>query len=328
MRALLVCHAGSGIGLGHLSRMLVIARLLREELGFEIQIVVQGEDIDRPDLLRYRHTFVPLTNDLSVILLQIWGEKDITIVVFDLHPQHIPEDIERLVYQFHSGGAKVVGIDGLASFSNVLDLIYIPSFQYDLPEGADKNKFYYGWDAYLLNCSFDPISWKPGNSLLVLTGGSDTTGLGEHLPAQLEKRLPLHVEVKWVVGPYATTPVLPEYIHHVFNLHYAPSHLDELMLHSNYAITVFGVSFFELLYYGIPTVVFSPYGLKDRCELQGIAEAGVAVVADDEHDAVTKLKELLHNPERSARVSKNALQVMRQAKPHAFVRLVQQLLNT
>lgn len=64
---------------------------------------------------------------------------------------------------------------------------------------------------------------------------------------------------------------------------------------SNYAVTVFGVSFFELIYLGIPTVVFSPYGDKDDSELEALAKAGVAVVARDEREATDQLCALMRD---------------------------------
>ncbi len=75
---------------------------------------------------------------------------------------------------------------------------------------------------------------------------------------------------------------------------------------SHYAVTVFGVSFFELLYLGIPTVVFSPYGDKDDSELQSIAKTGVAMVARDEHDAIDCLCALMNNDCLAARLSLRA----------------------
>ena len=75
---------------------------------------------------------------------------------------------------------------------------------------------------------------------------------------------------------------------------------------SNYAVTVFGVSFFELLYLGIPTVVFSPYGGKDDRELEAIAEAGVAIVACDQREAADRLSALMHNDLLAAQLSRRA----------------------
>jgi spore coat polysaccharide biosynthesis predicted glycosyltransferase SpsG len=82
--------------------------------------------------------------------------------------------------------------------------------------------------------------------------------------------------------------------------------MDVLMAQASYALTVYGVSCFELLQYGIPTVVFSPYGDKDRAELERLKEQGVAVVAVDEYLAVTALRELMSDPVVSEGISRRA----------------------
>ena len=58
-----------------------------------------------------------------------------------------------------------------------------------------------------------------------------------------------------------------------------PNNLMKLIVQSNYVLTVFGVSFFEVLQYGIPTVVFSPYDNKDDKDLSALSKEDVAIVA-------------------------------------------------
>ena len=116
----------------------------------------------------------------------------------------------------------------------------------------------------------------------------------------------------------AQNPLLPTDPHITIHNHQAPDCLDNVMQICNYAVTVFGVSFFELLHYGIPTVVFSPYNGKDNPELDAIAEAGVAIVAEDEVDAVGKLVDLMNNESYSRKISKNALELL---NPPGTIRL-------
>ncbi len=85
--------------------------------------------------------------------------------------------------------------------------------------------------------------------------------------------------------------------------HIAPSGLDNFIVNANYAVTVYGVSFYELLYYGVPTVVFSPYGNKDNTDLKAIVEMDVALVATDEHDAITTLIALMEDNQLATSLS-------------------------
>ena len=72
------------------------------------------------------------------------------------------------------------------------------------------------------------------------------------------------------------------------------------------AVTVFGVSFFELIALGVPTVVFSPYDEKDSRELRGIAEQRIALVVRDAKDAAEQASLLLRDSELRAELSSNA----------------------
>ena len=93
-------------------------------------------------------------------------------------------------------------------------------------------------------------------------------------------------------------------------IHEAPTGLDELIVGSDYAITVFGVTLFELLQYGTPTVVFSPYRGREFPELDSVAAAGVAVVADDADAAVAALVALMADDDRARVYSQKALNRM------------------
>jgi UDP-N-acetylglucosamine:LPS N-acetylglucosamine transferase len=99
------------------------------------------------------------------------------------------------------------------------------------------------------------------------------------------------------------------------------------MAHTNYALTVYGVSFYESLYYGTPTVVFSPYGDKDEAELDVVAREGVALRASDEVDAVAKLKRLMADDTLAASLSERARQKLAGSGGRKLARAVAQLLG-
>lgn len=86
----------------------------------------------------------------------------------------------------------------------------------------------------------------------------------------------------------------------------APDYLDELLVESNYVLTVFGVSLFEALQYGIPTVVFSPW-LKDNKDLNDLKKENVAMVKGNSDEAIQGLIYLIKNNETSKKYSINSL---------------------
>ena len=311
MNVLIVCHAGKGVGLGHLTRSIVVARAMQQKFDAKIHFLVQGESVKKDYLNGFEHQFLDGNKDLSLMVKQQVQIHDAQVVVFDLYPQQHLEYLDELLVELRQGDRKIISVDGLVDYYEKLDLIFIPSFHFMPPcELNVETLVKFGWDCYLLNIKCDPIEWKSGKRVLVLTGGSDTTQLAKTLPSQLDAILSESTELHWVTGPFAINPVWPEYQRIKMLNHQAPSGLDKLMLNSNYALTVYGVSFFELLYYGVPTVVFSPYGKKDDEELAVVEAEGVALVARDEMDAVNKLKQLMSNDKLAMSLSEKARQKM------------------
>ena len=307
LNVLLVCHAGPAIGLGHLKRTIVVARTLQKELGAEILILIEGMEFPVENLYGISFKFIEPQHSLVQGIYDLSFQNKIQLVVFDLHPKFIPKDMDKLLVQLRIKGCKLVAIDSMASYSKLLELVFIPSFQYrDLAIEEDLKKFVFGWDCFLLSVSQSPQSWAPGKNVLVLSGGSDATGLGKNFPYALNGSLDDDVDLHWITGPFSQAPIWPNKPRINMHNHFAPTELDAFMLNANYAITVYGVSFYELLYYGVPTVVFSPYGNKDSGELQAISAHGIALVALNEYDAILKLKYLMANHELAASYSLKA----------------------
>lgn len=327
MNVLIVCHAGAGIGLGHVTRSLVVARALHQNLGANIRLLIQGNPVQRDDLSRFSNQFLGLGENLAAAICHTAKQDDVEVVVLDLQPRLVPTNIDSLLRMLRRNGCKVISVDGLISHRNSLDLIFIPSFRFSpLQHVSGAAPIVFGWDCILLNVERSPVDWKPGRNVLVLSGGSDARGLGKTWPTLLNDTLPDGSELHWVTGPYAEQPVWPFLPRTMMINHQSPSGLDDLMMAANYAVTVYGVSFYELLYYGVPTVVFSPYDKKNDAELAVIAEAGVAMVARDEVDAVAKLCELIEDNQTAVALSQCSKQKMSACGGTKFARAVATLL--
>ena len=64
MNVLLVCHAGAGVGLGHLTRSIVAARALTQEIDANVSLLIQGDPVQRTDLGLFSHRFIERTDSL------------------------------------------------------------------------------------------------------------------------------------------------------------------------------------------------------------------------------------------------------------------------
>ncbi len=325
--SLLTCQVGKGFGLGHLTRVVYLAKILRD-VGVKVHLLIQGDELRTKILDEIPHQFIGFNESFVAAVLKLAKTTSYDLMVFDLHEKLIPLDFLGMLSKLRNHGIKLVAIDGLADYHSALDLIFIPSFQFEVPKSCvDIEKFVFGWDSFLLNVEDKYANWQCGKKVLVLTGGSDATGLGNTWPSELNKKLKKSCEVDWVTGPFSELPIWPQSPRIKMNNHLAPSNLDCLMANTNYAVTIFGVSFFELLYYGIPTVVFSPYGDKDKKNLEIIKEKNLALVADDEHDSIVKLNLLINDQELARNISSKALKQMSMRGGQKFLNKINKLLE-
>jgi spore coat polysaccharide biosynthesis predicted glycosyltransferase SpsG len=309
-RVLLVCHVSANIGLGHLSRLLALAAALRKDGRAQPDFLIIGDPIEKKEFASFNTNFLPISDNLVTSVKNYVELHESEVVVFDLFPmKDFVIDLGDLFIWLSERNIRMVGVDSLLEHCDILDLIWVPSFYFD-PSKYDNCRctLKSGWDSFLIQKRLPNKVWKKGTSVLVLTGGGDVARLGHTLPTQIDTLLNEQSEIHWVRGPYAEAPSLPGKPRLNWNIHNAPSQLDELIVQSDYVLTVFGVSFFEVLQYGIPTVVFSPYGSKDNSELTALADERVAVVAEDAKTAILNLINLMKNDDLAKACSEKALE--------------------
>ena len=295
LRCLVICQAGERMGLGHLMRSIVAARSLQKFLNAEIQFLIQGDAVDPSILGGLTFEAISKDQDLGFALQKSAKFFDPDVMVMDLFGPWVPHNLSNKLKSF-KGQVKLVAIDALDGCLSLLDLLFIPSFLQPKLSPQGPKQTVYGWDCFLLNVQEPQVKLTNEQRVLVLTGGSDTTGLGETWPTLLNHSLSKETLVDWVTGPYAEMPLFPSNPKLHFQNHVAPQGLGVLMRQASFALTIYGVSFYELLYLGVPTVVFSPYGDKDQRELDAVHQQGIALVAQDETHAIQLLTELMSNP--------------------------------
>lgn len=310
MKALIVCHLGKGIGLGHFSRSMVIAKELSKNFDLRVQFLIQGNEFSNNDLKKFKATFINSKANLNDSIKKL---SLVDIIFFDLNKKFVKNNLKEILIDLQILGTKIVAIDGLLNFRKYLNLIFIPSFYFPLFDSLnlDKAKIVYGWDSYLIDEKKIPIKWKYGRNILVLTGGGDITKLSDNWITMLDKNLPSKSILNWVSGPFSQKLNLPNKSRIKIIEHQAPDNLRLIMNKTNYAITVYGVTFFELLKIGIPTVVFSPYGKKDEVELKIIEELGLAMVAQNEYDATEMLVDLMNDSSKAKEFSTKSINQMK-----------------
>jgi hypothetical protein len=300
---LLVCHAGTDLGIGHLTRMLALHDALLQVPDSVVKLLIVGERLERSDLAVVDHEFVGLGSDLLDSVDAAITASDSGVVVVDIHPRLIPDGFATRAAAWRDRGVRVVGVDALLPLCDSLDVTWVPSLLVPTEATAPcSDVVHFGWDSFIIKPPL-PRASEMARRVLVLTGGSDVTHQHETLPALIDSALPDDAEVWWVKGPFAGAPEIPDGARLQWTVHEAPSGLEHLLAECDYALTVFGVTFFELLQSGVPTVVFSPYEDREFPELEVVADADVAIVAGSAPEAVLELAELSLDPDRAAELA-------------------------
>jgi spore coat polysaccharide biosynthesis predicted glycosyltransferase SpsG len=310
-KILLVCYVSSKLGLGHLSRLLALAQNLKKDKNAVPEFLIFGDLIKKDELNSFvTHNF-SVENDFTQTIQGLLKDNNFKAIVIDVYQNHNISNLQNLLTQLKKQNIFIISIDSLIEYCDILDLIWIPSFNFDNNKYNNcKSLLKSGWDSYLIQKRLNNKEWKPGLKILVLTGGSDISNLGKTLPTQLDQILDKNSEVHWVKGPLSDDPILPEKSKLIWVLHDAPQQLDELIVDSNYALAIFGVSFFEVLQYGIPTVAFSPYDNKDDTDLAALSKEDVALVAYNLKSAIKELLKLMMDEKLAKKLSINALKKM------------------
>jgi len=310
-KILLICYVSPKIGLGHLSRLLALAQTLKKDKKIVPEFLIFGDLIKKDELNNFKvHNFSADSN-FALTIENLLKSNNFNGIVFDIYSGHNINNLYKLFSQLKQQNICIISIDCLIEYCDVLDLIWIPSFNFDIIKHSNcKSLLKSGWDTYLIQKRLYHKEWRPGSKILVLTGGSDIKNLGKTLPTQLDQILKNNSEVHWVKGPLSDDPILPEKKKLNWIIHDSPQQLDELIVQSNYAITVFGISFFEALQYGIPTVVFSPYDKKDNEDLKALSKEEVAVVTYNSEFAVKELLKLMIDDKMANKLSINSLNKM------------------
>ena len=325
----LIAQSGSKTGLGHVKRCITLYHFLKSNTSLNPLFYVFSHEIINLNLDIKDYTYIYQEINFEILIKNLFDKKR-QIFIFDLNEQEFSLEFTFFLKNLKtSQNTLIVSIDSLLSYKNLIDYYFIPSFYYsEKLKNLDKKKLSFGWDHYLINNNFSPeIKTFKLKKLLILTGGSDVSNLGEKLPVKIDEIIDIKCDINWVIGPFAKTPEYYNINKHNWSFQKSLKNLDHLYQFSNYAISVYGVSFFELMYYGVPTVVFSPYGNKDLNELNQISKLGIAIVAFDYIDAVNKLNHLLNNDELSRSMSNKAKSIFSKNGSNTFLELLKKLIK-
>lgn len=287
---LILCEAGPELGLGHLTRACVAAESLQARLGAGVQLLIRGEPFDFDDLKLLPHEWVDSFGHL---------DRDLDGIIVDL--KSVDEPLQEKLNMAPAMTLKV-GVDVRLADTGFFDLIWMPSIYVDDAfKRHTEGKLWFGPECFLLRNASDqpPQTSNPGGnrgkSLVTLTGGADPARLSRSLPDQMLETLPEYIKIDWIQGPYAEPPVVTRQDRQ-FDVVQAPSNLADRLNGYDAALCVYGVTFYECLRAGVPTIVFDPIGAATPEEWEALSGLLPAFVASSAEEAIDKLAILLDDP--------------------------------
>lgn len=296
------CDGNSILGMGHVSRCLGLAEILRDQYGDRISFYM----FDSPVAAR-----LVKSQGFEVIELAGDGFESLNAALGGFYPQAWIVDERKYItakdlLELKSAGAKVILIDDLSDKRINADLVFYPPISQvaRLNWNLFSGKVYVGWEWVLLKPNFSEhpkrIKAHLENTLRILVtfGGADPWGFTQRVLSALDS-IDLKFEIETVVNSgfhkYGDLQdFFAEYsFGHPIRITKDPSNMRSLMLSSDLAISSFGVTAYELAATGVPSVLVCP--TEDHYQSALLFETcglGVIVnVSDKQHKESKRLEE-------------------------------------
>ena len=165
---LLVCYVSSKIGIGHLSRLLALAETLRKDNKVIPEFLIFGDLVKKGDLEKFKVHSFSLVDDFVGTIDKTLINNEYDVLIFDLYPNHNIDNLNDLFKQLKQCDVHLIGIDALIEHCDILDLIWVPSFNFDFSGHTDCNSVLKsGWDSFLIQKRLEHTEWSPGSKVLI-----------------------------------------------------------------------------------------------------------------------------------------------------------------
>lgn len=294
LRALLAADCGSGVGLGHLERMLALADALRPDVDLALVMPDDGGALRRRVEAR-GHTVVTAPGSAARRVEDaVAATPAVDVVVLDGYI--FGSDLQSRLRRH----ARLAVVDDLGLPASC-DLAVNPSPGGELLRPTGATTFLGGAPYALVRASFSEAHaavlrlGRPPRSVLVSTGSIDLEGIAERVSAELLEEDGT-IEVVRVVGPDSRTTTSPYQPR--LHLLVAPPSLAEALMQSTVYVGAAGTTAVQAACVGIPAVITAAVS-NQSAQADALAAAGCALVV--EADAlVMECLRLLDDPDRCA----------------------------
>lgn len=281
---LIIYSYGEQSGFGHQTRAKIIKNYITNNIKSKVLIAsISDKDVKK-------------TNVDENILKKIKSKK-INILILDLNYFHIQEKnkIINTLNFIKKKGIKIVGVDSLRNFYKFLDIVWIPSpFK---QKNLNSKNIVYGVDKMIFNRY--RFSFNKLKKIVFLVGGSKNKEISNNLPKMIEKNISKEFKLIWIKSRFSHWP---KFINKKRWVTYDNTNsLKNVFKQSGFVFSLYGISFFESLSCGIPTVAFCTkknYN-KDLEEIKFFRRKKFFFIETNLIKAIQKLKNLVSDKKMS-----------------------------
>lgn len=298
---------GHRFGLGHWARSSVVNDRLQTDKRLRVRLLVAHETSD----LVLEKINVNSAKKLSIDELSTAINEPLMspgLVLLDIPWIQLGENIQESIASARQNGVKTVGVDVPKEFFDWFDLVFQPNFKQVQQEA--NSKVVSGWDCFLLRNRAPQINREDETTLVIAVGGSDVANLLDTWVPPLTKSPGRFRKLEVIRGPFTRNLRGGDTKKVEVTDHRDSADIPRILARASFGLCVYGVSFFELLAAGIPTVTYSPYGNRHAAELQEIESLGIALVAKSPEQAINQLHELTNQPELAMQIGKEAASLL------------------
>jgi spore coat polysaccharide biosynthesis protein SpsF len=258
--ALIVCNGGGKFGYGHVKRMTVLARALRDRNGIASVFAMSGSTEALEPIQRAGFEAVGFSHYEFSQVMKLVEARSPDLVIVDCREGPSRAELTALKTKVSS----VVVIDDGNERRLAADRAYYPP----VPQSGAMNwagsmcERRIGWEWSLLGLSPTGVRVKPHGSrqtLLVTMGGSDPLHLTERCALALAKIDPVF-RVRFVIGPGVANKDIASHIARLspsFETVEGASDLATEFASADATLVAFGVTAYELAAFGVPAIYLS-----------------------------------------------------------------------
>jgi hypothetical protein len=281
---LIIYSYGQQSGFGHQNR----ARIIKNYITKNIKSKVTVASISDKDVKK---------TNIGKNILKIINSKKINILILDLNYFHIKQKnkIIKTLNFIKKKGIKIVGVDSLRNFYKFLDVIWIPSPS--KKKNLISKNIIYGVDKMIFNRY--RFAYSKLKKITFLVGGSKNKKVSEKLPKIIEKNIPKEFKLIWIKYGFSHQPkIIDKKRWLIYN---SKNSLKNIFKNSGFVFSLYGLSFFESLNCGIPSVALCTKKnyKKDYEEINFFKKKKIFFIETNIYKAVKKLVDLISNNKMS-----------------------------